>query len=285
MDIPAIISQHEGAIRLGFFLGTLALMLLWEVLAPRRKLTAPRTVRWFSNLGIVVIDTIVVRLVFFVMVAVGMAEFAATHGWGLLNWLGWPYWLEVIVGVVLLDFAIYLQHIMVHAVPALWRLHRVHHADIDFDATTGLRFHPLEIIVSMLIKFAVIAALGPAVLAVIIFEVVLNAVSIFNHGNVSLPAGLDRVVRWFIVTPDMHRVHHSIRPEETNSNFGFNLTIWDRLLGTYCDQPVDGHDAMTIGIDRFREPAWWRLDKLLLIPFSGDAGGYPINRRAHGDSD
>jgi sterol desaturase/sphingolipid hydroxylase (fatty acid hydroxylase superfamily) len=239
--------------------------------------------RWTSNLGIVVLNTLLLRLVF-PLAAAGMAAFAATNGWGLLNHFQVPVWLAVPIAVVAMDFVIWLQHVMVHAVPALWRLHRVHHADLDYDVTTGSRFHPIEIGLSMLIKFATITVLGPPVLAVVIFEVLLNATAMFNHGNIRLPGSLDRVLRWFVVTPDMHRVHHSIDDDESNSNFGFNLPWWDRLFGTYKDQPRAGHVAMTIGIRGHRDPnEVARLDGMLLLPFRGEVEGYAINRRYWSD--
>jgi sterol desaturase/sphingolipid hydroxylase (fatty acid hydroxylase superfamily) len=241
-----------------------------------------KTLRWTSNLGIVVLNTVVLRLVFPVA-AVGMAALAADRGWGLLNALGLPFALAVVVAVVALDLAIYLQHVMFHAMPALWRLHRMHHADLDFDVTTGARFHPLEILLSMGIKLGVVAALGPPVVAVVAFEVLLNATAMFNHSNVRLPLGLDRVLRWVVVTPDMHRVHHSVVPREANSNFGFNLPWWDRLLATYRAQPEAGHEAMTLGIGQFREPKYLRLDRMLVQPFLGTVLGYPIQAR-HDDS-
>lgn len=271
--------NHELAIRLGAFCGVLALMAVWERAAPRRGLTLPKAGRWAGNLGIVILDTIVLRLLF-PAAAVGMAAFAAREGWGVFNYLAAPSWLALAVSVVVLDFAIYLQHVMFHAVPLLWRLHRVHHADLDIDVTTGLRFHPIEIVLSMLIKFAVIAVLGPPLIAVMIFEVLLNAGAMFNHGNVRLPPALDRVLRMLIVTPDMHRVHHSVEDHETNSNFGFNLALWDRLFGTYRDQPAAGHRGMTIGIRTFRDPRLCaRLPGMLRIPFLGRGPDYAINRR------
>jgi sterol desaturase/sphingolipid hydroxylase (fatty acid hydroxylase superfamily) len=185
----------------------------------------------------------------------------------------------VVVSVIVLDLAIYLQHVLFHAVPALWRLHRMHHADLEFDVTTGLRFHPIEILLSMMIKLAVVAALGTPAVAVLIFEVLLNATSMFSHSNVRIPLGLDRVLRWFVVTPDMHRVHHSILSRETNSNFGFNVPWWDRLFGTYRPQPAAGHETMTIGIEQFRDPRELGLDRMLLQPFRGDAGRYPLGER------
>jgi sterol desaturase/sphingolipid hydroxylase (fatty acid hydroxylase superfamily) len=204
---------------------------------------------------------------------IGVAALAQQRGWGLLNTLDLPLGIAMVVGVLTLDLAVYLQHVlqhvMFHAVPALWRLHRMHHADLEFDVTAGLRFHPVEICLSMVVKIGVVAAVGPPVLAVLIFEVLLNATSMFNHGNVRLPEWLDHRLRWIVVTPDMHRVHHSIYPEETNSNFGFNLPWWDRMLGTYRDQPRDGHEAMTIGIERFRTRRDLRLDQMLVQPLWG----------------
>ncbi len=273
--------DNEPAIRLGCFLGIFATMVLWEVLAPRRRRAQSRWVRWPSNLGIVAVNTVVLRLAI-PTAAVGLALIADGRGWGLLNQLALPGWLAILVAVIVLDFTIYLQHVLFHAVPALWRLHRMHHADLDFDVTTGARFHPIEILLSMAIKLAVVAALGPPAVAVLIFEVVLNATAMFNHGNVRIAAGLDRALRWFVVTPDMHRVHHSIMPHETNSNFGFNLPWWDRLLGTYRAQPAAGHADMTIGIEQFRAPRDLRLDRMLAQPFRGDVGAYPITRVGDG---
>lgn len=269
---------HEPLIRLGVFGGVLAGMALWELVAPRRPQAFGRSRRWPSNLGVVALDTLLVRLVF-PMAAVGVALTAETRGWGLFQVLETPVWLAIVASVILLDLAIYLQHVLVHAVPALWRLHRMHHADLEFDVTTGLRFHPIEILLSMVIKLGVVAALGTPATAVLIFEVLLNSTSMFNHGNVRLPASLDRALRWVVVTPDMHRVHHSIIPRETNSNFGFNLPWWDRLLGTYLVQPAAGHDAMTIGIEQFRDPSELRLDRMLTQPFRDDDRLYPLGRR------
>jgi len=285
VEINEFVMANEKVIRMGAFFGILGVMALWEMLAPRRALTVSKAVRWVSNLGIVFFNSFLVWLVFPVL-AVGMAAFASNQGWGIFNYFELPFWFVVIASVVIMDLIIYLQHVMVHAVPALWRLHRVHHADLDFDVTTGARFHPLEIILSMLIKFATIAVLGPPVLAVVIFEVVLNGTAMFNHSNVRLPLGIDRVLRWLVVTPDMHRVHHSVEDDEANSNFGFNLPWWDRLFGTYRDQPRAGHEGMTIGIHKYREPkqvAW--LPGMLLLPFKGKITGYAINRRDWSDAD
>ena len=277
------IMQNEPAIRLSFFAGVLLAVALWEVLAPRRKLSLSRLSRWPGNLGIVVFNTLVLRFAF-PFAAVAMAWLAAERGWGLFNLVDVPYWLAVVLAVALLDLTIYFQHVMVHAVPLFWRLHRLHHADLDYDVTTGARFHPLEIILSMGIKLSVVSLLGAPALAVLIFEVLLNATAMFNHGNIRLPKRLDRVLRWFVVTPDMHRVHHSIIPRETNSNFGFNLPWWDRIFGTYRDQPKEGHEGMTIGIEQFRDKKYERLDWLLIQPFLGKTGDYAINRE-HGKSD
>jgi sterol desaturase/sphingolipid hydroxylase (fatty acid hydroxylase superfamily) len=256
---------HEPAIRLGFFLGMFALMMVWEVVAPRRSRAVGRWLRWPNNIALVALNTAVVRAAFPVA-AIGIALLGEQRGWGLLNQIDGPVWIEAILAIVLLDLAIYLQHVLFHAVPALWRLHRMHHADLDIDVTTGARFHPVEILLSMGIKFAVIVALGAPALAVLAFEVLLNVTSMFNHANVRIPAALDRAVRWAVVTPDMHRVHHSVVVRDTNSNFGFNLPWWDRLFGTYRAQPEKGHAGMTIGIEAFRTPRDLWLDRMLIQP-------------------
>lgn len=274
-----LIEANEAVIRLGFFLGIFAVMALWEVVAPRRALSVSKVVRWTNNLGLVALNTVLLRLLF-PAAAVGVAGVAAGQGWGVLNHFQVPFWPAVMFGVFAMDFVIWVQHVMVHAIPLLWRLHRVHHADLDYDVTTGARFHPIEIILAMLIKFATILLLGPPVVAVILFEVILNGMAMFNHGNVRLPGPLDRVLRLLLVTPDMHRVHHSVEDDEANSNFGFNLSIWDRLFGTYRDQPRQGHQGMTIGIHHYREPgevSW--LPGLLTLPFKAHIGGYAINGR------
>ena len=279
MGIDEFVMANQSSIRMGFFFGMLGIMALWELAAPRRVLTVSKSVRWLNNLAIVFLNSILLRLVF-PAAAVGMAAFVGEQGWGILNYYEIPFGLAVIGSVVAMDFIIYLQHVMVHAVPALWRIHRMHHADLDFDVTTGSRFHPIEIFLSMLIKFATIVVLGPPVLAVVIFEVLLNATSMFNHSNVRLPKQLDRVLRRIVVTPDMHRVHHSVEDDEANSNFGFNLPWWDLLFGTYRDQPRAGHTGMTIGIHKFRatkEVSW--LPGMLWLPFRGMIDRYAINRR------
>lgn len=279
MPFEHFILANEPAIRLGCFLGIFAAIALWELAAPRRALTVSKGLRWASNLGLVALNTVLLRLLF-PLAAVGVAAFTAAHGWGLLNHFRVPFWLAVPVAVIAMDFAIWLHHVMVHAVPALWRLHRMHHADLDYDVTTGARFHPIEIILSMLIKFATIILLGPPAVAVVIFEVLLNATAMFNHGNIRLPARLDRILRRFVVTPDMHRVHHSQADDECNSNFGFNLPWWDRLFGTYRDQPRGGHEGMLIGIRGHGDPREVdRLDGMLILPFRGEVTDYVINRR------
>jgi len=272
------ILNHEPGVRLGAFLGVFAVMAVWEVAAARRELRAAKGSRWFANLGITVLNTLVLR-VLFPAAAVGTAAVAADRGWGVLNILQAPPAVAIIGSILVLDLVIYLQHVMFHAVPALWRLHMVHHADLDFDVTTGLRFHPLEVVLSMVIKLAAVLLLGPPVVAVLIFEVLLNATAMFNHGNVRISLALDRIVRWFVVTPDMHRVHHSVEPHETNSNFGFNLPWWDRLLGTYKAQPAAGHEAMTVGLEQFQDQSRQTLPWLVILPFSGRIGDYPVGRR------
>jgi sterol desaturase/sphingolipid hydroxylase (fatty acid hydroxylase superfamily) len=275
--VPQALPLSEPLIRIAAFAGIVAVMVVWELAAPRRAPTHPRWLRWSGNFGVVIVAALLVRLLF-PIAAVGTALIAQQRGWGLFNLVAWPAWLEFLLAVVALDLAIYLQHVLFHAVPALWRLHRMHHADLDFDFSTGVRFHPVEILLSMAIKIGVVLALGPPALAVLAFEILLNATSVFNHGNVRLPAPVDRVLRWLVVTPEMHRVHHSIHPDETNSNFGFNLPWWDRLLGTYRDQPRDGHEGMAIGIDQFRTRRELRLDRMLIQPLLGSSRDYPINR-------
>ncbi len=279
MTWQELILKYELAIRLGFFFGIFAIMAVWERVAPRRALTVSKVLRWTNNLGLVFLNSFVLRLLF-PAAAVGVAAYAQQKGWGLLNLYEIPFSVAVVLSVIVMDFVIWVQHVMFHAIPVLWRLHRVHHADLDYDVTTGARFHTIEIILSMLIKFATIVLLGPPVVAVVIFEVLLNATAMFNHGNVKLPEGLDRVLRWVLVTPDMHRVHHSVEDDEANSNFGFSLTWWDRLFGTYRDQPRAGHEGMTIGIHKYRDPKLVDLlPGMLALPFIGPITGYAINRR------
>jgi sterol desaturase/sphingolipid hydroxylase (fatty acid hydroxylase superfamily) len=255
----------ENVIRLACFFGVLMIIAIWEIVAPRRALTDSKRRRWVTNLSLVVIDTAVVRF-FLPILPVGMSIMARERGWGILNIIILPSWIKIILALVALDFVIYLQHLLFHFLPILWRLHRMHHTDLDIDVTTGNRFHPVEILISMGIKLAAVALLGAPALVVVIFEVALNATSQFNHGNIRIPEALDRWLRLVVVTPDMHRVHHSIIPRETNSNFGFNLSWWDRLLSTYRAQPEQGHMTMTIGLKEFRDPAMLTLPRLLVQP-------------------
>src|SRR5712691_1748763 len=268
---------HEPLIRLCAFVAVLRAMAAWEALAPRRKRTVGRATRWPSNIGVVMVNTALLRLIL-PAGAVGFAFFCTKRGWGFFNATHLPIWLTILTSVVILDFVIYLQHVMFHAVPILWRVHRMHHADLDFDVTTGIRFHPVEIVISMGIKLAAVALLGTPAAGVLAFEVLLNATSMFNHSNIDIPKGRDAILRMFAVTPDMHRVHHSIVVRETNSNFGFNLPWWDRLLGTYRAQPADGHEQMTVGLEQYRDEDVERLDRMLLLPFVGQPGDYPVNR-------
>ncbi len=272
--------SDESWIRLLMFVGVLAVMSVWQMAAPKRELTQGYR-RWPANLGIVMLDSLVVRLLI-PAGAMGAALWAAENGWGLFNLVELPGWAAVVVAVILLDMVIYAQHVLVHAVPLLWRLHMVHHSDRDIDVTTGLRFHPLEIIFSMLIKMSVVILLGVPALAVLIFEVVLNGMAMFNHSNVRLPKAVDTIIRILFVTPDMHRVHHSIIKQETNSNYGFNLSIWDRLFGTYIAQPEKGHQGMTIGLTQFLDQPAHQLIWMLRLPFYGDMGQYPMMKFGRG---
>ncbi len=256
----------EFSIRISAFALVFAAMAVWEIAAPRRALAIGRKPRWPSNLGILLVDVVAVRILV-PTAAVGAALFAAGRGWGLLHLSGWRLSVAALVGFLVLDLVIYGQHVLFHKVPVLWRLHRMHHADLDIDVTTGLRFHPFEILISLAVKIATVIAFGIPVVAVLLFEVVLNATSIFNHANVAMPAALDQVLRWLVVTPDMHRVHHSVLRKETDSNFGFNLPWWDRLFGTYRAQPEAGHTSMTIGLPIFRDPRELHIDRLLTQPF------------------
>jgi sterol desaturase/sphingolipid hydroxylase (fatty acid hydroxylase superfamily) len=271
--------HSEAWTRLSFFAVIFLAMALWEILAPLRPSSTSKVKRWSINLAIVLINTVVLR-VLFPSAAVGVAWLAVDRGWGLLNNLELPFWISVAGSIVALDLIVYLQHVLFHAVPAFWRLHMVHHADLDFDVTTGNRFHPIEILLSMLVKAAAVVVLGPPVTAVLAFEVLLNATSMFNHGNVRIPPALDRALRFLVVTPDMHRVHHSVVPVETNSNFGFNLPWWDRLLGTYRAQPRSGHLEMTIGVRQFRDQKRLTLPRLLALPFVGEIGSYAFGNAA-----
>jgi len=279
VDFTDWVMVNEKPLRSGIFFGMLIMMGLFEIVAPRRKRLLPRLLRWSNNLALLVLNIVIARWLF-PLAAVGVAAYVASNGWGLMNVYEIPFTLAIVLSVIALDFIIYLQHVLVHAVPALWRLHRVHHADPDLDVTSGLRFHPIEIILSLLIKFAAIVVLGAPVIAVVIFEILLNAGAMFNHANVRLPLPVDKFLRWFIVTPDMHRIHHSVEDDEANTNFGFNLTWWDRLFGTYTVEPRGGQEGMTVGIRHYNDPkqvSW--LHGLLILPFRKKIGGYTINRR------
>ncbi|MCK5825833.1 MAG: sterol desaturase family protein [Desulfuromusa sp.] len=266
---------HEGLIRTIFFFTVLILVAYGETVAPQRKLTVAKTGRWFNNLGIIFLSSLLLKLTV-PIAATGIAAAAAAKNWGLFNSFDLSPGVAIPLSILILDLVVYLQHLMFHAVPILWRLHMVHHADLDLDVTSGLRFHPLEILISMGIKMTVVAALGIPVLAVLIFEVILNATAMFNHGNLRLTDKLDRRLRLITVTPDMHRVHHSVLIRETNSNFGFNFPWWDRLFGTYRAQPVAGHEQMSIGLSQFRKVEQITLMKLLILPFTGDEGRYSL---------
>lgn len=259
--------QLELTVRLSFFGGVLLIMTLWELISPRRSLIVRKSPRWASNLGLVVLNILLSRILI-PITAVGAALISQKQGWGLLQQVAWPPWVELTLAVMILDLAIYWQHVLFHAVPMLWRLHLVHHADLDFDVTTGLRFHTFEILISAGIKICIVLLLGPSAVAVVVFEVLLNATAMFNHSNVKIAVGLDRFLRGLLVTPDMHRVHHSVDRAETNSNFGFNLPWWDFLFRTYRSQPADGHEKMTIGLPHIRsEQQADRLPAMLMLPF------------------
>jgi len=257
----------EQNIRLAAFLGVLVTVSVWELLAPKRKLSDSKVRRWTANLSMVAINTVAVRLIVPVLPA-GMALLTKEHNWGLLNQVDLPKWLAAIAAIIALDLVIYLQHVLFHFLPVLWRLHRMHHSDLDIDVTTGNRFHPIEILISIGVKLAAVTLIGAPVAAVIAFEVILNATSQFNHGNIRIPEKLDRLLRLFVVTPDMHRVHHSVIPRETNSNFGFNLPWWDKLCGTYRPQPELGHEGMSIGLKEFRDSRRLTLFHLIIQPFT-----------------
>lgn len=262
----ALFLDHEAGLRLGFFLGVFSLMAGWELIAPRRALSTPKGRRWARNFGLVTLNSVAVRLLV-PLQAVGVAVLAEKWGWGLAGLSGQAPALSIVATVVILDLAIYAQHWYFHRNPLFWRLHMVHHVDLDIDVTTGARFHPVEILLSMAIKMILVLSIGAPVAGVVAFEILLNATALFSHGNVRIASGIDRLLRWVVVTPDMHRVHHSVLPQETFSNFGFNLPWWDRLFGTYRPQPREGHVGMSIGLPWFRDPGRVGLPWLLLLPF------------------
>lgn len=268
--------QTGTIIRLAIFLTVFATFAVCEYRSPRRRLTVSKKKRWTANLVIIIANPLILHLVF-PLLALDMAAITTERGWGLLALFAWPYWLKTIVGIMILDLVVYLQHVMFHAVPIFWRLHMMHHSDLDFDLTTGLRFHPIEILLSMGIKMAAICAIGPPLASVLVFEIALSSMAMFNHGNFNIPKRWDRLLRYIVVTPDMHRVHHSVVIREINSNFGFNLSVWDRLFGTYRSQPEKGHEGMTIGLSQFRDQARLSVYHLILLPFKGDTGRVPMN--------
>ncbi len=268
-EIGCLTLDTESVVRFSAFFGVLVVMAIWEAAAPRRERQIPRLLRWTNNFGVAAINALLVRLIF-PGALIALAQLAQARGWGALNSFEAPVWCEFFVAMLALDLTIYLQHWAFHRAPPLWRLHRMHHADLEFDVSTGLRFHPLEILLSVGVKAAAIIVLGPPAAAVLAFEVLLNAASLFNHGNVRIPRRLDRLLRLAIVTPDMHRVHHSVHADEMNSNFGFNLPWWDRAFGTYRAQPRDGHATMAIGLKSFRSPRQLWLHRMLVQPFLSD---------------
>ena len=263
----------EDLIRASSYFSVLAIMATWELAAPRRKLTASKLCRWGGNLTVVILNTVIARL-FFMGGVVAVAAMGQERGWGLLNWVEGPVWLEFGLAVVVLDFIIYWQHQVFHYVPILWRFHMMHHSDLDLDVSSGVRFHPVEIVTSTMVKASAVLALGVAPMAVVIFEIVLNATALFNHSNVQMPVSLDRVLRWFVVTPDMHRIHHSVDVRETNSNYGFNVPWWDRLFGTYCAEPALGQLGMKIGLEHLGPPVCLNLFMMLRFPFVAQLGRY-----------
>jgi len=269
----------EDLIRVGSYLSVLGVMATWELVAPRRPLTASKLCRWGGNLTIVILNTAIARL-FFMGGVIATAAMAQGRGWGLLNWIDAPVWLEVGLAVVALDLIIYAQHQVFHYVPTLWRFHMMHHSDLDLDVSSGVRFHPVEIVISTAVKAVSVLVLGVAPLAVVIFEVVLNSTALFNHSNVQMPLSVDRALRWFVVTPDMHRIHHSTDPRETNSNYGFNVPGWDRLFGTYCPEPALGQLGMKIGLEHLGPPVCLNLFMMLRFPFVTTLGRYAERTQA-----
>ncbi|USG60779.1 sterol desaturase family protein [Sneathiella marina] len=261
-----IIANNEPVIRLSFFIGTLVAVGLWEIIAPKRPPSVSKIWRWTNNFGITFFNTFLLRVLFPIL-AVGVAVIAKEKGWGVLNIIQLPEIIAITIAVILQDFVIYWQHVIFHHFPILWRLHKMHHADVDYDVSTGARFHPIEIILSMLLKLVVVLLLGPPVVAVIIFEILLSSIAMFNHANAGLPPSIDKIIRLFMVTPDMHRVHHSVIRAEHNHNFGFNLPWWDYMFGTYTAAPSEGHDKMTIGLDEYQEKRKQSIFWMLLLPF------------------
>ena len=273
-----LLFQYESYIRLGAFLGLFILLMAWEIVSPKRKLLQLRRFRWFSNIGLIVTSSILIRFII-PTAAVGIAFQVEQDNLGFLNRLDLSAASQFIIAFILMDLAIYFQHVMFHALPMFWRFHRVHHSDLDCDISTGLRFHPFEMIISILFKFIVIVSIGAPVIAVICFEIILNAASMFTHSNIKLPSNLEKLVRWIVVTPDMHRIHHSVNENETNSNFGFFISVWDRLFATYINEPKEGQQNMEIGLHGFRQAKWQNLRWLIYLPFVSSIDDYAINKR------
>jgi sterol desaturase/sphingolipid hydroxylase (fatty acid hydroxylase superfamily) len=269
MSFETFLLDHESVIRFGFFLGTFALMALWEVLAPLRVAGTSKAIRWPNHVMLAAMNVVLIR-VLFPLAAVALAVYAGERGIGLFNLIPIPYLLAFLVSLLALDLTIYLFHLLFHAVPALWRVHRVHHADLDIDVTTGVRFHPIQMALSVIVKSIVVVVLAPPALSVLAFEVASHAITLFNHGNVRIPSSLDRVLRWLVVTPDMHRIHHSVHRSETDSNFGFVFPWWDRMFGTYRAEPAAGQTRMVVGIESFRTDRDLWLDRLVINPILGE---------------
>lgn len=259
--------KNNELIRLASFMAVLLPCAVWERLDPKKPFTTPRLPRWFHNLSLMALSNLLLRLILPLM-ALDAAALVQRRGWGLLQWIEWPFWAETTASFFLLDLLIYFQHIASHKIPLFWRLHRVHHSDLNLDATSGVRFHPVEILLSMLLKIGAVLLLGAPPQAVLLFEIVLNGTALFNHADIRLPGRLDAVLRLLVVTPDMHRVHHSVDPTETDSNYGFNMPWWDRLFGTYRAQPKLGHDGMTLGLSQYPAGLRQSLGWLLALPFS-----------------
>lgn len=276
--VQELIFKYESYIRLISFFGLFALLTLWEISSPKRELLQLRQFRWFSNIGLIVISSVLIRFIV-PTAAVGVAFHVEENNLGFLNYYELPFVIHFLLAFILMDLSIYFQHVMFHSLPLFWRFHRVHHSDLDCDVTTGLRFHPFEMLISIIFKFLIILSIGAPVITVVIFEIILNAASMFTHSNIKVPHTIERMFRWFFVTPDMHRIHHSIHENETNSNFGFFISWWDRLFDTYISQPQDGHEKMELGLSFFREPKWQNLRWLIYLPFVAKIKGYAINKR------
>jgi sterol desaturase/sphingolipid hydroxylase (fatty acid hydroxylase superfamily) len=277
MSLEPFLLDHEMTIRLGFFIGVFAMMAVWEMVAPLRTAKTSKPIRWSNHLALAIINIVLIRLTF-PLAAVALALYASDRGIGLFNLISIPYAVAFVASLLALDLAVYLFHLLFHHVPVLWRVHRLHHADLDIDVTTGVRFHPIQIVMAAIVKSAAILLLGPPALAVLAFEVASHAITLFNHGNVKLAPSLDRILRWVVVTPDMHRIHHSIHSAETDSNFGFVFAWWDRLFGTYRPEPAAGQACMTVGIESFRTDRDLWLDRLVLNPVVDDRASQSIGQ-------